>query len=60
VQNQENLVGSLRELSAQSLGNGNGLYRDTEKRPGYVAAFKDCIDNAIYSLCRRCDDGIAR
>jgi hypothetical protein len=60
VQNQENLVGSLRELSPQSLGNGNGLHRDTEKGPGYVAAFKDCVDNPIYSLCRHSDDGIAR
>jgi hypothetical protein len=58
VQNQENLVNSLRELSAQGLGDGDGLHRDTEKRPGHVAAFKDCVDNPIYGLCRHSDDGI--
>jgi hypothetical protein len=58
VQNQENLVGSLRELSAQGLWNGNWLHRDTEKRPRYVPTFKDCVDNPIYGLCRHSDDGI--
>jgi hypothetical protein len=59
VQNEENLVGSLRELSPQSFWNGNGLHRDTEKGLGYVATFKDCVDNPIYGLRRHSDDGIA-
>ena len=50
MQNQENLVGSLGELSAQRLGNRNGLHRETEKRPRHVPAFKDCVDNPIYGL----------
>src|ERR1700756_5619669 len=59
-QNQKTVFGSRRKLRAQSLWNGNGLHRDTEKRPGYMAAFKDCLNNPIYGLRRYSDDGIAR
>src|ERR1700756_3481915 len=59
-QNQKTVFGPRRKLRAQSLWNGNGLHRDTEKRPGYMAAFKDCLNNPIYGLRRHGDDGIAR